>query len=71
MRLEKTKDYNGNVIKSGDRVKFTCKITGLRKEGVIHHMIGGSFGIEDKKIRAIYKYSDTKVYKIIKLGLDN
>ena len=65
MRLEKTKDYNGNVIKSGDRVKFNCKITGLRKEGVIHHLIGGSFGIEDKKIRAIYKYSA----KLIKMAL--
>ena len=67
MRLEKTKDYNGNVIKSGDKVEFNCRITQLRKKGVIHHMIGGSFGIEDERIRAIYKYTDTIVYKIKKL----
>jgi len=67
MRLEKTKDCEGNVIQSGDKVEFNCRITQLRKKGVIHHMIGGSFGIEDERIRAIYKYTDTKVYNIQKI----
>jgi hypothetical protein len=67
MRLEKAKDSKGNQIQTGDKVAFNCRITQLRKKGVIHHMIGGSFGIDDGKIRAIYKYTDTKVYNIQKI----
>ena len=66
-KLEKTKDSDGNIIQSGDEVKFNCRITNLRKKGVIHHMTGGSFGIADEKIRAIYKYNEVKTYNIIKI----
>ena len=30
-------------------------------------MTGGSFGIADEKIRAIYKYNEVKTYNIIKI----
>ena len=42
--------------------------TALRfyKIGTIHHMIGGSFGVESDRYRAIYNYSDIKPYSIRK-----
>jgi hypothetical protein len=67
MRLEKTKDCKGNTIKTGDTVEFNCKIQKLKKQGTIHHMTGGSFGIDDGKIRAIYKFTEVKMYGIKKI----
>ena len=38
-----------------------------KTKDVIHYMTGGSFGIADEKIRAIYKYNEVKTYNIIKI----
>ena len=60
------KDCDGNKIKSGDKVHHKCKIDGFYKIGTIHHMIGGSFGVESDRYRAIYNNSDIKPYSIRK-----
>ena len=66
-KLEKTKDCDGNIIQSGDRVSYINRITNLTTEGIIHHMIGGSFGIESKTHRGIYKYTEVHTFKIKKI----
>jgi len=35
-------------------------------EGTIHHMKGGSFGLEVPRYRAIYKYHEVNMYQIKK-----
>lgn len=65
-KLDKIEDCEGNIIQSGDTVYYINRITELVTEGVIHHMIGGSFGIESKTHRGIYKYSEVNTYKIRK-----
>jgi len=62
------KDCDGNKIQSGDQVHHKCKIDGQYKEGTIHHMVGGSFGIGSDRFRAIYNYSEVKVYSIRKIN---
>ena len=66
-KLEKTKGCDGNIIQSGDRVSYINRITNLTTEGIIHHMIGGSFGIECKTHRGIYKYTEVHTFKIKKI----
>ena len=67
-KFDKIKDSTGrNMIQSGDRVHHKCKIDGTYKEGTIHHMVGGSFGIESSRFRALYSYNDVKSYSIIKI----
>jgi hypothetical protein len=66
-KLEKTKDCDGNIIQSGDKVSYINRITNLPTEGIIHHMIGGSFGIESKTHRGIYKYIEVNTFKIKKI----
>ena len=66
-KLEKTKDCDGNIIQSGDKVSYINRITNLPTEGIIHHMIGGSFGIESKTHRGIYKYTEVYTFKIKKI----
>ena len=63
-KLEKIKDCEGNIIQSGDKVSYINRITELVTEGVIHHMIGGSFGIECKRYRGIYKYTEVNTFQI-------
>ena len=56
---------------NGKTVCFKCKITNQITEGVIHHMIGGSFGLEGPRYRSIYKYHEVNIYKIKKNSYDN
>ena len=65
-KFDKIEDCDGNIIQSGDKVTYKNRITDLTTEGVIHHMIGGSFGIESKTHRGIYKYTEVHTYKIKK-----
>tara|TARA_Y100000034_G_scaffold58354_1_gene71154 strand:+ start:824 stop:1033 length:210 start_codon:yes stop_codon:yes gene_type:complete len=65
-KFDKIKDCEGNIIQSGDNVTYKNRITDLITEGVIHHMIGGSFGIECKQYRGIYKYTEVNTYQIRK-----
>lgn len=64
--FDKIKDCEGITIQSGDKVTYKNRITDLTTEGVIHHMIGGSFGIECERYRGIYKYTEVNTYKIKK-----
>jgi len=64
--FDKIKDCEGNIIQNGDTVYYKNRITEEITEGVIHHMIGGSFGIECEKYRGIYKYTEVNTYKIRK-----
>jgi len=64
--FDKIEDCEGNIIQSGDTVYYENRITGFMTEGVIHHMVGGSFGIESKTHRGIYKYTEVNTYKIKK-----
>ena len=66
-KLEKTKDCEGNIIQSGDKVSYINRVTVLVTVGVIHLMIGGSFGIESKTHRGIYKYTEVNIFKIKKI----
>ena len=65
-KFDKIKDCDSNIIQSGDKVTYINRITELLTEGIIHHMIGGSFGIESKTHRGIYKYTEVHTYKIKK-----
>ena len=67
--LETTKDCDGNMIQSGDKVSYINRITEMVTEGIIHHMIGGSFGIESKTHRGIYKYTEVNTFQIRKQQL--
>jgi len=64
--FDKIEDCEGNIIQNGDTVYYENRITEEITEGVIHHMIGGSFGIESKTHRGIYKYTEVNTYKIKK-----
>ncbi len=64
--FDKIEDCEGNIIQSGDTVSFKCKMTNNITEGTIHHMIGGSFGLEGPRYRAIYKYHEVNIYQIKK-----
>ena len=64
--LETTQDCDGNIIQSGDKVSYINRITEMVTEGIIHHMIGGSFGIESKTHRGIYKYTEVNTFQIRK-----
>ena len=65
-KFDKLEDCDGNIIQSGDTITFKNRVTDLITEGVIHHMTGGSFGIEDKRYRGIYKYTEVHIYQIRK-----
>lgn len=65
-KFDKIEDCDGNIIQSGDKVTYKNRITDQITEGVIHHMIGGSFGIEGDRYRGIYKYTEVHTYKIKK-----
>ena len=67
--FDKIKDCDGSIIQSGDTVYFKCKISNQITEGVIHHMIGGSFGIEGPRYRSLYKYQEVRIYSIKKKHL--
>ena len=68
-KFDKIEDCDGNIIQSGDKVYYKNRITNLTTEGVIHHMIGGSFGIECERYRGIYKYTEVNTYQIRKRKL--
>lgn len=65
-KFDKIEDCEGNIIQSGDTVYYKCRITENITEGVIHHMVGGSFGIEGPRYRGIYKYNEVRIYQIKK-----
>ena len=52
-KFDKIKDCDGNIIQSGDKITYKNRITEQITEGTIHHMIGGSFGIEGTQYRGI------------------
>jgi len=65
-KFDTIKDIKGNKITSGDRIYYKCKLDGMVKEGTIHHMTGGSFGVEGDRYRTIYSYNEVKPYQIMK-----
>lgn len=66
--FDKIKDCDGNIIQSGDKIHYKCKHDGMVKEGTIHHMIGGSFGVEGPRYRMIYAYGEVRSYQIRKVN---
>lgn len=64
--FDKIKDCEGTTIQSLDTVSYIDRETKETTEGIIHNMIGGSFGIESKTNRGIYKYDEVNTYNIKK-----
>tara|TARA_R100001443_G_scaffold84302_3_gene90993 strand:- start:2891 stop:3112 length:222 start_codon:yes stop_codon:yes gene_type:complete len=67
-KFDTIKDCDGNTIQSGDKIYYKCKHDNLIREGTIHHMIGGSFGVEGPRYRMIYSYNEVKPYSIRKIN---
>ena len=69
--FDKIEDCEGNIIQSGDTVCFKCKITNQITEGIIHHMMGGSFGLKDQGIEVFTSTMKSTFIKLKKNSYDN